>query len=489
MPVPTVVLDVLNSLNIVPLPPQFNVGDRVDLGLMPGLNAFDVLSNPPKLFDIALDNITLDDIAIDLSDIRLGPVGAPGEEKFQLTLDADNLAGSTPGATDLAVVSNLVELDPQSSPVGTTAADLDTNEASLRALPHLVPNASGVPILSTAVKGLLSRITGTVRQVEKFRGGITGSVAGHVRGTIRGTIRNLRGSVTAPQLLPSPPNVTLEWYIEDGNGKRLTPNTDFVLLNNTQLTNPAPSLMFLPVFAELSTGVDLIAHRRIFCKVTVTVGADKEERLLGPVNIRLPKIQLPTVLVMTEHAVTGVGFPGGVLVAVPAHSLLQLDQLTNKLQEVQVVLDRLQTVSQVIGFADTVEQINRIIGLIGNPRIRIPRFLKADQVRDLWYVMRTPGGFLGFGYESWEDCISSIVMIGPPGRAARFHVAKDLFERRGAFEIILGAKAVGHIDNLTGSAPACEPTGTGGCTFNNRWDPPPSSFNDVISSYQFLPLQ
>ena len=39
---------------------------------------------------------------------------------------------------------------------------------------------------------------------------------------------------------------------------------------------------------------------------------------------------------------------------------------------------------------------------------------------DLWYVMREPGGFLGFGYKSWEDCISSLIMIGPPGRAARF---------------------------------------------------------------------
>ena len=91
---------------------------------------------------------------------------------------------------------------------------------------------------------------------------------------------------------------------------------------------------------------------------------------------------------------------------------------------------------------------------------------------DLWYVMREPGGFLGFGYKSWEDCISSLIMIGPPGRAARSYNAKNFWERLCAFEIVLGAKAVGHIDNFRGSNPACEPTGLSGCTFNQRWDLP-----------------
>jgi len=493
MALPTFVLDVLNSLKIASLPPQVNTGDRVDLGLSPGLNAFDFLSQPPKLFDIALNDVTLDDIGIDLTDISLAPVGPqPG---LQLTLDANNPAGSVPGTTDLKLVSKAVEFDPLSPPTGTTTNDIDTDQASLHALPHLIPNATGVLILSTAVKGLLSRIAGTVRQVEKFSGGITGNVGGHIKGKITGTIKNLKGSVTAPKLLDSPPSITVEWYIEDGNGKRLSEPGDFVLLNNTKLTDPAkaPSLTFLPVFTELSAGVDLIARRRIFCKVTVTVGSEHEDRLLGPVDILLPKIQLPTVLVMTEHAVTGVGYPGAVLVAVPSQSLLMLDQLTDKLREVQVVLDRLQTLSQLAGFGDTLTQIDRIIGLVGNPSIRIPRFIKRDGVMDLWYVMRDPPGFLGFGYTSWEDCISSLVMIGPPGRAARFYNAKNFWERRGAFEIVLGAKAVAHIDSLRGSNPTCEPTDTdtetGGCTFRQRWDPPPPSFNDVISSYQFLPLQ
>jgi len=490
MALPTIVLDALNSLQIASVPPQVNAGDRVDLGLSPGLNAFDVLSQPPKLFDIELNNITLDDIAIDLTDINLAPLGAqPGQEKLQLTLDANNSPGSTPGATDLEVVSKAVEFNPLSPPTGTTATDIDTSESSLHALPHLIPNASGVLLLSTAVEGLLSRITGTVRQVEKLTGGITGNIGGHINGAITGTIKNLTGSVKAPKLLPSPPVITVEWYIEDGNGKRLTVNTDFVMQGNTTLTNAAASVMFLPVFAELSAGVDLISRRRIFCKVTVKVGSDTTDRLLGPVDILLPKVQLPTVLVMTEHAVSGAGFPGAVLVAVPSQSLLALDQLTDKLREVKVVLDRIQNLAQLAGFGDTLAQIDQIIALIGSPTSRIPTFVKQDQVMDLWYVMREPGGFLGFGYKSWEDCISSLIMIGPPGRVARFYNAKNFWERLGAFEIVLGAKAVGHINTLEGSALQCEPTGAGGCTFNQRWSPPPSTFNDVLSSYQFLPLQ
>jgi hypothetical protein len=262
-----------------------------------------------------------------------------------------------------------------------------------------------------------------------------------------------------------------------------------VMQGNTTLTNAAASVMFLPVFAELSAGVDLISRRRIFCKVTVNLGSDTTDRLLGPVDILLPKVQLPTVLVMTEHAVGGAGYPGAVLVAVPSQSLLTLDQLTDKLRQVQVVLDRIQNLSQLAGFGDTIAQINEIIGLVGNPTIRIPTFVKQDQIMDLWYVMREPAGFLGFGYKSWEDCISSLMMIGPPGRVARFYNAKNFWERLGAFEIVLGAKAVGFIKTLDKAALECEPTGSGGCTLNQRWSPPPSSFNEVLSSYQFLPLQ
>jgi hypothetical protein len=492
MTIPAVVLDTLNSLKIVSLPAQVNPGDRVDLGLSPGLDAFNVLSQPLKLFDIELNDITLDDLGINLTDINLAPVSSSPPAELQLTLNAD-LTDSSPGTTDLKVVSKAVEFDEDPS-TGTTAQNIDTNQASLHALPHLIPEGGLPPVPSTDVEGLLSRVSGTVKPVERFTGDITGNVigniGGHITGRITGTIKNLKGSVTGPKLLETPlsrPDV--EWYVEDENGKRLEEHVDFLMLNKT-LADPSPSVLFMPVFTELSAGVDLISRRRIFCKVTVKVSGEPDVvRLLGPVDILLPKIQLPTVLVMNEHAVTGVGYPGAVLIAVPSQSLLKLDQLTEKLQAVKVVLARLQTVAQFVGFVDTIEQIDRIIGLIGNPSSRAPTFVVRDQVMDLWYVMREPGGFLGIGYKSWEDCISSLIMIGPPGRTARFHNGKNLWERAGAFEIILGAKAVGFIDNLTGKNPECKPTGDGGCVFHHRWDPPPSSYNDIISSYQLMPLQ
>lgn len=489
MALPTVVLDVLNSLKIVSLPPQVNAGDQVHLGLKPGLEAFDFLTQPPKLFDIELNDITLDNIGVELTDISLAPSGQPGQERLELTLDANNLPGSPPGVTDLRLVSKSVEFSPLNPPTGTTASNIDTNEAALRALPHIIHNSALTPTLSTNVKGLLSRLTGTVRQVEKLSGGITGSIAGHITGRITGTIRNLKGSVKAPKLLDSPPAVTVEWTVEDGSGKKLTENTDFVLLDNTTLTSPAPSVMFLPVFTELSAGVDLIARRRIFCKVKVTVGENEKEHLLGPVDILMPKIQLPTILVMADNVITPGGNPGAVLVAVPSQSLLTLDQLSDKLRAVEAVLNRLKDISQFAGFDDTVTELKLIIELIANPNIRTPSFLKEDGVMDLWYVMREPGGFLNLSYKSWEDCITGLIMIGPPGRAARFYNAKDFWERLGAFEIVLGLKAVARISDLTPSTPTCEPMGVGGCIFRQRWDPPPSSFSNIISSYQFLPLQ
>jgi hypothetical protein len=348
--------------------------------------------------------------------------------------------------------------------------------------------------VSTDVEGLLSKITGTVSQVESLSGGITGNVGGHIKGIISGTIKNLSGSVTSHASVTSRPHVTLEWYMEDANGKRLTENTDFVMLNkttltidNTDLAIPPPSLVFLPVFAEASVGVDLITRRRIFCIVTVEVGSDKGERVLGPVDILLPKIQLPTVLVMTEKKGDGVEDPGAVLVAIPSESSLTPDLLSDKLGGVKDALERIKTLSGFTGFDQTVIQIGNIIVLI-NPSVRRATYVKQDQVMDLWWVSREPG-FFGFGYKSWEDCINRLIMLGPPGRIARFHVAKNLWERLGAFEIELGLHAVGHINDLSETPLTCEPTEAGGCILRQRWDPPPSTFKDAISSFQFLPLQ
>lgn len=485
MAIPSAVLDILNSLEVASLPAQVNAGDRLDLRLSPGLNAFDLLAEAPELFDIELNDITLDDVGIELDDINLTPAG------LALELDAINLPGA--GETEARLVLKSVEFEPLDPPIGTRAEDVDTNEQSTHALAHAIPVVGDLTEIGTEiseeVKGLIGKVSGTVRQVEGFSGGITGAVTGSVIGRIRGTIRNLRGIVKGVALLDTRPEVTVTWRVEDGNGRVLATNSDFVMLDDTSLENAALALMFLPVFAELSAGIDLISRRRIFCTVTVTVAGENESRSLGPIEILMPKIQLPTVLVMTEHAVTGAGYPGAVLVAVPSQSLLMLDQLTEKLREVQSVLSRLQTLTQVIGFGETIEQINRIVELVGNPSIRIPQFLKQDQVMDLWYVMREPGGFLGLGYKSWEDCISSFVMIGPPGRAVRFYNAKNFWERLGAFEIMLGAKAVAYVDDLSPKAPACQPTGPGGCTMTQRWNPPPASFRDIISSFQFLPLQ
>jgi hypothetical protein len=483
MAIPSVVLDALNSLNIADLPPQVNAGDLIDLGLSPGLNVFDVLSQPPKLFDIELNDITLDNLAIDLTDISLAPAGSSG--KLQLTLDADNPSGSAPGAADLKAVSKAVEFNPLNPPTDTTAANIETSEASLHALSHAIPNPtilnSYSPIPSTDVEGLLSRITGTVTQVEKFSGGITGDIGGHIKGIITGTIRNLRGSVTAPKLLTAAPEIQVVWHIEDRNGKRLTEGTDFVIEGETGLTDPAASLKFLPVFTEPSNKVELFVTRRIFCQVTVTADGASTNRLLGPVEVLLKRIPFPTVLVMTEHAIDVENAdPGAILVAVPRGSSVMPEQVAENLGAIKEILEQF---SQLTNFKDTIDQIVRIIGFMSPTTNRVRTNCKTSGEKDLWWVEREPG-FLLIGRKSWEDCISGLIMIGPPGRAARFYNAKNYWERLGAFEIVLGATAVAFINNLTGSNPECQPAEA----FTQRWIPPPSDFNDVLSSFQFRPL-
>jgi hypothetical protein len=143
MAIPTAVLDVLDSLEVAPPPSQLNAGDRLDLRLTPGLNAFDLLAEPPQLFDIELNDITLDDIGIEFDDINLIPAG------LGLELDAVNLPGA--GETEAKLVLKSVEFAPLVPSTGRRAENVDVNEPSTHALAHAIPVAGDLTYIGTEI--------------------------------------------------------------------------------------------------------------------------------------------------------------------------------------------------------------------------------------------------------------------------------------------------------------------------------------------------
>jgi hypothetical protein len=448
LPLPQPVVDFVSSLQIVGTPLRANPGDTIAPRLDP---------NPAGLAGFAVDEVLARlDLAVVLDRIALDLRGPQGE------------LAPLPGATALEVVLKAVEFPP---PADTEAADVGTGEVASRELPHLIPQPSaGVPPyllqISQEIEGLLGKITGSIQSLEDVVGSIAGSI---------------NGNLVKPGVLDAAPVITLSWRVEDASGQALTDGTEFVRSG----PDDAPSFVFLPEFMEAGPAVST-SQRRIFCTVEVKKAAnsppaDTETRTVGPVTIDIPRVPFPTVMLLTEHAVGGAGFPGAVLVAVPGTSLVQgPDEVGSLLQAARQVL---QNVAFIAAFAGAAGVIDTVITLL-NAATKLT-FVRQDVVNDLWTVTRTPGGFLGFGYESWEDVISSLVLVGPPGRTVSLHNRKNTWVGTGAFSVALGLPGTATVASFVPPTPGITPASA---TLTVITPPSGGSFNDVVSSYKFLPL-
>ncbi len=97
--------------------------------------------------------------------------------------------------------------------------------------------------------------------------------------------------------------------------------------------------------------------------------------------------------------------------------------------------------------------------------------------------------FLGLRctYYHFEDTLSSLVMVGPPGRRARCHVKKHLWEAQGVFEVTLGL-AGARIKNLAELRLEGPTDSSVEVVAGDPTTSPSGSFNEALSSYQFCPL-
>jgi hypothetical protein len=458
MALPQAVHDVLNSLQIVGLPARAGAGDILSPQLSPGpLGAFNALADVPNVANL--------DLALNLDPSNLRFAGPTANDK--------------PGDTALELVLKAVEFP---APAEKQARDVSTTATANGELPHLVPKpTSGVPPytleINSDVQGLLGKVTGLIEQVQSVTGTLTGTLKGAIKGV---------------QTLVGEPTVQVIWRIE---GKH-------ALVSGT-LTDPSvpPTFVILPEFAELTEGGgELTTSLRVFCDVSVTAQTPSATpgtpnppetigpRTIGPVEIQVPRVQLPSVLVMTEHAVDDLNFPRtAVLVAVPGTSAIKgLDTLGEKLRPLQSVLATLGGIAG-LALAGTFSEAAQIVGMLIDQLRKSPAFIRADRTDDLSAVTLAPGGFLGIGGRSWEDVISALILVGPPGRTITCHNRRNLWVGTGAFRVGVGETAVARINNLNVDPATITPE-PAGSSFGIIMPPDRPNYNDVISSFQFVPL-
>jgi hypothetical protein len=433
MAIPQAFLDILNSLQILPLP-RAHPGDVVKPQINKDLSTvFDPLKQVETLATLSL-NILLENI------------------KLAVIAGKDNLE----------IVLKAVEF---TTPVdGVTASALDTAEPAKDKLAYTIPTSvagSIVPVLGSLVEGLLGKITSEV------------SSAGSIAGSIAGTIA---GDITTPAILTSVSLPTVSWRIQDDRGNPLQRGNDYVVDVTSDLTSVTPLFALMPAFVELSNpAADVVARRFLFCDLTFSdingKLANPFNYSIGPATLDVVQAQLPTLVAMTQNALgmdptkPAMGFPGLTMVALPASSVL--GALSAVAAPLQAVKSTMSNVALLAGLAPnfTLSATEKALvgifqgsaNLIGGLLTAVSSvidpnaFVIADQIMSFNNVEVSSGGCGLFGWFpcNMNDETSAILLVGPPTRSISCFNRYNLWTAAGAFTLTIGIEAAALAGDLS----------------------------------------
>jgi hypothetical protein len=427
MPVPVEMMELLQSMEIVGVPAVVGPGEPIQPQLNP----------PPAALDALAIKRTLAQVDLRL---LLNPITNPKDEVVR-------------GDIDLAGVSKAVTFPAFTTQPPPPAPSIDPNEIPAGALSHLEPQAAtGLPpytlAISAGVQGLVTKLR------TQIDGIITGSIF--------------------RQILPAVPNVALTWHVTDSQGNGVPDVVDIV-------GNPAaPSYVFLPTLVEFTWSPGS-RTRRLRCDLRITTstgpgGAPETTNFsVGPYNVDVPDVPIPTVMAMTEDADYG----GKVLFSVPAGSAVSAaDQIAGLLQPALTVFNRLAAV--LGGIATNISYATAAVGL-GDLMSLLPAstFVRGNQ-DDLDNVVRRKKTLRD---QRWEDCIDSLFLVGPPGRGVTVSVRKHQWEGTGKFRLTLGGTCFAKIAKTSVYPLVVAP---GDAVAQSIVAPEDGNYHDNISSFAFV---
>lgn len=264
-------------------------------------------------------------------------------------------------------------------------------------------------------------------------------VIGNLVGTqelpgVPGLLGQLAGAIPIP--VPNPVGVSVHWEVLDENHNPLT---------TVQFSAPggvdslAVTLTFPIQVEELSAGSAPTTVRRfVRATVTLTAGTTTYSFTLPDLPLLLPAIGIPALVAFflhTNFAAASGDDSGAALIVVPSDSPLQ------SLAQLQPVLDALQQVASTLTAA--AEFASLILGLqalssalAAQPHVQ---FRVADSIGNFnditlisrpWYQNDTEA----------EDELSSLIFLGPPGKALKCYNDRQQNEGEGWFELTIGRK-------------------------------------------------
>ena len=249
---------------------------------------------------------------------------------------------------------------------------------------------------------------------------------------IPGDLGQVFGTVAVPRLKVK---IDIHWRVSkqvdphdpSQGAQPLAEGHDFVAFNG--LSSPTISFAVPPTFTELR--VDTLANPQpdrvcLSADVTLTVAyvddkmKTQQESLtfpLGPIEILLLPILIPTIVAMFSEPNFGVTNTGTVLVVVPEHSPLSSTRaLIDYLRKVEAALDAIRGTAAV---ATWLLGISELLNAIPDqPRVR---FKATDIIRRFSEIEVKPGVLFGIGSTNFDDTAQSLMAFGVAGTKVYFY--------------------------------------------------------------------
>lgn len=368
----------------------------------------------------------------------------------------------------------------------TKAVRFDVNDVgAIGGVNRNTPLRGGMPIASVA--GTLTKITlGDTNEP-----GLPGSL-GDVLGALPVHVTNHSVAERAVA-------ADVRWSFRDVNGN-VSFDVDWQIVSESQgargrggEVNPAPADVLKPLdiavpvaFVERADAGAVASRLFVHASVRlVAAGVSSPWVDVPRVEVPRPVVEVPTLLMVFG----GKNFEGPCAALVPGDSsLLSNAEVASALQDLH---DRLETLfGGSASFPPPLPGLTETLGNITNLAEKIQNtgtFVRAQESRLLKQISLTHTNGQGDPVSA-EQTISSLMLVGPPGRRVRFFNARDLIDGAGQMYVTCGSGMFAAVADLGHASPPSVPRAA--LTVVSRPRDPLgvralTTFDDAISSLKF----
>lgn len=288
-----------------------------------------------------------------------------------------------------------------------------------------LPSPPGVP-------GLLGLLSGTIPIVNEVTEQLTHTVGVEVRWRVRDESATVISDVDW-KLGAGGPGL-------QGSGGEINPPLGHAL----DLLN----MLFPVIFVELTGSPSPVAKRSILASIRLSAGGVSTGFIdLPPVDVTLPVVPVPTILMMFQHK----NFQGIMLLVVPANSPLDQGSISAALDTLRTAIDPFDDLLTVLSFV--FGEIGTVQGILSSAKIV---FRKADELKNLNDI-DLEGGLIND--TEAEDELSSLIFLGPPRRQVQCFNARSFSSSEGQMNVTVGAELLVEIADMHSNSPTSAPFG------------------------------